>query len=346
MAEICGFVLPAHYGDVVAEHTTATEGVGVIDRSLVGKVTVTGRDRQAFLQGMLSRTRSRASSPGQGTAAAFLDAHGKVMALLHVYVLEDRLLLELPPGLTRRTLELLDKFLISEKAYFEAPTRASSVLAVEGPGAPTLLSRRSRGRSLDLAPYQSRGSRHRGGAGARDRAGARRAGPGFQCWTMPFHGAALWRALVDGRARPVGAEALEHPAGRGGHSVVRAGRRRDRDPARDAARAPRELQQGVLYRPGGRGPRQVPRAREPRADRARARGGSRAGIRRAACVGDGQGDRADHLRGAVRRPRPSPSRSATSAASTSPRDRPSPSWTATRSMPGRVAELPFVSPMR
>ena len=33
-------------------------------------------------------------------------------------------------------------------------------------------------------------------------------GPGLQCWTMAFHGAALWRALVEAGARPVGARAL------------------------------------------------------------------------------------------------------------------------------------------
>src|SRR5262249_40440982 len=107
------------YGDVAAEHEAATKRAGVIDRSTIGKIVVTGRDRQAFLQGMLTND-IKGLQPGQGIGAAFLDAHGKVMALLDVYVLEDRLLLELPPGLTERTLERLDKFLISEKAYFEA----------------------------------------------------------------------------------------------------------------------------------------------------------------------------------------------------------------------------------
>src|SRR5262249_57339591 len=108
MQEACGFVLPQRYGDIVAEHEAATKGVGVADRTLIGKVTVTGRDRQAFLQGMLSNE-VKNLKPGQGTAAAFLDAHGKVMALLEVYVLEDRLLLELPPGLTQGTLGRLAK---------------------------------------------------------------------------------------------------------------------------------------------------------------------------------------------------------------------------------------------
>src|SRR5262245_60591817 len=127
-----GWLLPLNYGDVAAEYLAVREGVGVIDRSMLGKVTVTGRDRQAFLQGMLTND-VKNLSPGQGTAAAFLDAHGKVMALLDVYVLDDRLLLELPVGFTEKTLEKLDHFLISEKAYFEAADEAFAVLAVQGP---------------------------------------------------------------------------------------------------------------------------------------------------------------------------------------------------------------------
>ncbi len=205
MEAICGWILPAHYGDVVAEHKAVRAGAGVIDRSLVGKVTVTGRDRQAFLQGMLSNE-VKGLQPGQGAAAAFLDAHGKVMALLNVHVCEDRLLLELPPNLTERTLGLLDKFLISEKAYFEAADESFAVLAVEGPDAQSVLSSLA-GVSLDLAPY------HQlevpiAGAPVRVIRRSETGGPGFQCWTMAFHGAALWQALVGAHARPVGARAL------------------------------------------------------------------------------------------------------------------------------------------
>jgi folate-binding protein YgfZ len=205
MQEAAGFIVPAHYGDVTAEYGAARDGTGVIDRSLVGKVTVTGRDRQTFLQGMLTND-IKNLSPGQGIGAAFLDAHGKVMALLHVYALEDRLLLELPPGLTEQTLRLLDKYLISEKAYFEAADESYCVLSVEGQSARGLLAGLA-GRSLDLAPYEHV-EVSIAGAPVRVVARSETGGPGCQCWTMTFHGAALWQALVESGARPVGAQAL------------------------------------------------------------------------------------------------------------------------------------------
>src|SRR6185295_8001086 len=124
--------------EITEEYAAARRGVALFDRSALGKVTVTGRDRLSFLQGMLSND-VKALAPGQGCAAAFLDAHGKVMALLRVYALADRLWLELPPRLTEKTLQLLDKYLISEKVSFEALDEAYGVLSLQGPRSQALL---------------------------------------------------------------------------------------------------------------------------------------------------------------------------------------------------------------
>src|SRR5438128_9508616 len=113
---------------------------GLLDRSMVGKVVVTGRDRATFLQGMLSND-IKALQPGQGCPAAFLDAHGKVVSLLSVYVLEDRILLELPAGSTGTPLQVVDKLLISQKPYFDAADDVYAILAVRGPEAERVLGR-------------------------------------------------------------------------------------------------------------------------------------------------------------------------------------------------------------
>ncbi len=204
--ERAGWLVPVHYGDPAAEYRAVRESTGVIDRSMLGKVTVTGRDRQAFLQGMLTND-VKSLQPGQGTAAAFLDAHGKVMALLHLYALDDRLLIQLPANLTAKTLQTLDHFLISEKAYFESADEAFAVLAVQGPGARDLLSALA-GREIDLAPHQHQEVAI---AGAPVRVIHRREGgvAGFHCWTVALHAAPLWGALANAGARPVGMEALE-----------------------------------------------------------------------------------------------------------------------------------------
>jgi len=206
LRDISGWLQPADYGDVAAEYRAVMSGAGVIDRSMLGKATVTGRDRAAFLQGMLSND-VKALTPGEGCPAAFLDAHGKVVSLLVVYALADSILLELPTGSTEKFLQAIDKFLISEKAYFEASDDDYAILAVQGPKAAAVLSRAA-GASLTLAAY---GHTEASIAGASVRVTSRTEAvtPGFHCWTAPGQAAAVWKALRDGGAVPVGADAAE-----------------------------------------------------------------------------------------------------------------------------------------
>jgi folate-binding protein YgfZ len=206
LRDISGWLQPGDYGDVAAEHRAVMTGAGVIDRSMLGKATVTGRDRAAFLQGMLSND-VKALQPGQGCPAAFLDAHGKVVSLLVVYALEASILLELPTGSTQKFLEAIDKFLISEKAYFEASDEAYAILAVQGPEAMEVLSGAA-GISLELAPY-AHTEVSIAGAPVRVASRTEAVTPGFHCWTAPDHAAAVWKALRDAGAVPVGADAAE-----------------------------------------------------------------------------------------------------------------------------------------
>ena len=206
LRDISGWLQPADYGDVAAEHGAVMTGAGVTDRSMLGKATVTGRDRAAFLQGMLSND-VKALGPGQGCPAAFLDAVGKVVSLLAVYALEDRMLLELPAGSTEKFLQAIDKFLISEKAEFEASDEAYAILAVQGPKAGEVLARVA-GAALPRDPYA-----HTlvsiAGAPVRVISRTEAVTPGFHCWTAPAQAAALWRALRDAGGVPVGADAAE-----------------------------------------------------------------------------------------------------------------------------------------
>lgn len=206
MDEVGGVVLPRDYGDPATEYAALRRGAGLIDRSPLGKAVVTGRDRLAFLQGMLTND-VKSLAPGQGAAAAFLDAHGKTMALVRVYALDDRAWLELPPGLTEKTLATLDRYLISEKAFFEAADDRFAILAVQGPDARRIVERAS-GAALDLPLH---GHVATAIAAAEVRVVHRREGtePGFHCWTAPAAAAAVWAALVSAGAVPAGWDALD-----------------------------------------------------------------------------------------------------------------------------------------
>jgi folate-binding protein YgfZ len=136
----CGWELPFSYGDPAAEYAAVRAGVGVVDRSLLDVVEVTGRDRAAFLHAMLSNDVKGLAS-GAGCAAAFLDAHAKVQSLLTVLALEDRVLLIVPPGTGATLIEALDRFLFSEKAYFREVGGTFALFMMAGPSAADVLGR-------------------------------------------------------------------------------------------------------------------------------------------------------------------------------------------------------------
>jgi folate-binding protein YgfZ len=192
--------------EITEEYAAARRGVALFDRSALGKVTVTGRDRLSFLQGMLTND-VKALAPGQGAPAAFLDAHGKVMALLVVYAATDQVLIELPAQMTAKTLETLDHFLISEKAYFEAADEAFAILSLQGPGAKAALEGLT-GRPIDLAPYAHVEVEIAGGP-VRVINRAEGPGPGFHCWIPAEHAEGARAAMQAAGAVPAGAAALE-----------------------------------------------------------------------------------------------------------------------------------------
>lgn len=198
--------MPAATPDQTREYEAARRAVALFDRSALGKVTVTGRDRLAFLQGMLTND-VKALAPGQGAAAAFLDAHGKVMALLVVYAATDQVLIELPAQMTAKTLETLDHFLISEKAYFEAADEAFAILSLQGPGARALLEGLAE-RPIELPPY-AHVEVAIAGAPARVINRAEGPAPGFHCWIPAEHAEAARTAVLAAGAAPAGAATLE-----------------------------------------------------------------------------------------------------------------------------------------
>ncbi len=192
--------------EITEEYAAARRGVALFDRSALGTVTVTGRDRLSFLQGMLTND-VKALAPGQGVPAAFLDAHGKVMALLVVYAATDQVLIELPAQMTAKTLETLDHFLISEKAYFEAADEAFAILSLQGPGAKAALEGLT-GRPIDLAPYAHVEVEIAGGP-VRVINRAEGPGPGFHCWIPAEDAEGARAAMQAAGAVPAGAAALE-----------------------------------------------------------------------------------------------------------------------------------------
>jgi aminomethyltransferase len=198
---------PASYGDPAAEHAAVRGGVGIFERSDLGLLEVTGRDRAKFLHALLSNDVA-SLAPGQGTAATLLDVHGKVQVLLRVLALDERVLVLTPPGQAAATEQALDTYLFSEKAFFRDATGEEAIVMLAGPDAPGTAERVAGAAPGEVAWAHTTGTI--GGATVRLVRGKGETGEP-EVWVMSAaaDAAAVWDHLVGAGARPFGRTAFE-----------------------------------------------------------------------------------------------------------------------------------------
>lgn len=204
--------LPLHYGDPKAEYRALRHGFGLIDLSNRGLIRVGGRDRQRFLNAMLSNNTADLE-PGQGCYATFLNPKGHMVTDLVVYAEEASYLLEVEPHIVSTFLAAIDFFVISEDVAFAVETETWAAIGVQGPKAPDVLVAVSGQEPLrDLAPYGSQPCR----MADHDVWVARRSytrQPGYLLLADPAFAKAVWTAIrqqggvFEGYA--VGVEALD-----------------------------------------------------------------------------------------------------------------------------------------
>jgi len=213
--EVGGWRVPLDYGDGPAEQRAVRASVGVIDWSARGKVRVTGEDRLAFLDGLLTND-LKTLSVGHGLYAATLDHKAHVHGDMVVYHAGDHYLLETDPETRERVTGYLNKLLVSDDVALTDVTSDHALFGVFGPSGAGLVSR-TFGRFPGESPYDHLA------VGLEDTT-VRIArspyfgGDGFELWIPAGPGVlSLWRSLVEGGGVPFGAlaaDALRIEAGR------------------------------------------------------------------------------------------------------------------------------------
>jgi folate-binding protein YgfZ len=207
MEEGASWELPISYGDPGAEYAAVRGAVGCIDRGDLGALAVTGRDRAAFLHALLSND-LKSLGPGRGCRATLLDVHGKVQVVLIALAAEAEILVLTPPDMARPTLEALDHYLFSEKAYLKDATGDTATLIVAGPEAPALVNRLAGVLPGEMSWAHARAAV--AGAEVRLVRGGIETGE-REIWLIAraADAADLWRVLTAAGARPVGVAARE-----------------------------------------------------------------------------------------------------------------------------------------
>src|SRR3982074_1394482 len=89
------------------------EGAAWLDLSARGKIFASGEDRVRLLHAM-STNEVKKLEPGQGCYAFFLNPQGRILADVNLFVLEDRILLDVEPEVRDLIYRHLDKFIIAD----------------------------------------------------------------------------------------------------------------------------------------------------------------------------------------------------------------------------------------
>ena len=197
---------PADYGDPHAELAALASGVGLVDRSHAGRLSIAGADALDLLN-RLSTNKLESLPPEQGLPTVLTSPKGRVVDLLVVGAQEGRLLCLTSPGRQQPVLDWIDFYTFGEEVQPEDVTPATAQFTLAGPRAGCLLS--AAGVPVDgLPPYHLRGA----GIGEAPVVVWRTLSAGVESYevivSQPL-GRGVWRALVEAGAVSAGRTAWE-----------------------------------------------------------------------------------------------------------------------------------------
>ena len=119
-------------------YRAAREAVGLVDRSAVGRLRLTGADALDLLD-RLSTNHLQDLVPGHGLYTVLTTNKGRIVDLLFVLALETHLLVLTGPGTTLKVAEWIDFYTFTEDVLVEDVSGEAAVLSLVGPNADALL---------------------------------------------------------------------------------------------------------------------------------------------------------------------------------------------------------------
>ena len=206
MAQHLAVDMPTGYGDPVAELAALSSGAGLVDRSHVGRLRITGADALDLLN-RLSTNKLESLPPGQGLPTVLTSPKGRVVDLLLVGAQQDHLLCLTSPSRQQAVADWIDFYTFGEEIFLQDLTPATSQFTVAGPSAASVLS--SVGiLAQELARYNLQNAEIEGSPVVVWRtlsAGVE----SFEVIVSQELGVGVWRALMGAGAAPAGREAWE-----------------------------------------------------------------------------------------------------------------------------------------
>jgi aminomethyltransferase len=131
-------LLPAHFGDPIAEYDAVRNHVGIFALGQRSLLRLIGLDRMTFLNSLVSNDLT-ALSAGQGLHAAFLDLPGNILADARVFCFTESLLVDIPESRKETILRYVQRRLAVEDVIIEDLSADYTMLSIQGPHATSLL---------------------------------------------------------------------------------------------------------------------------------------------------------------------------------------------------------------
>jgi glycine cleavage system T protein len=152
LAEAHGWHLPGVYSSMEEEYQAATRGVGLLDRSYVGRLKITGDDGLDLLN-RLSTYKLDDLVIGQGAYTVLTSNKGRILDVLFVLRLEDHLLALTSPENRQKVADWIDLYTFVEDVTVQDTTEDTAMLAMIGPEASVFLGELT-GQDVSSLPQQ------------------------------------------------------------------------------------------------------------------------------------------------------------------------------------------------
>jgi folate-binding protein YgfZ len=193
-------------GDAQQQFRSLVSGCGVYDLASRIKLSLTGKDRVRWLNGMVTNN-IRDLAPGHGVYAFVLNPQGHILGDLYAYNRGESLLLDTDQAQTEKLLATLRRYIIMDKVELVDASGQLTALGISGPKAQEVLN--AAGIEFpDLAPLEFVELIWQEAPVTIvriDNPGL----PSFELWLAPEHTSRLEQELVKAGAQPVGAAAVE-----------------------------------------------------------------------------------------------------------------------------------------
>ena len=183
------------FGNRAAEYRAAQEGAALLDCSYTGRFLVTGKDALDLLN-RLSTNKVDELPVGTGAGTVLATNKGRVIDLLHIFALENSLLMLTSPQTRQRVAEWIDLYTFLEDVTLEDVTETTAMLTVLGPQAPDVLERVTGVSVTHLSPYDCETVTLHGTAMTLLRADTT-GSPGYALVVPAAQAESVWSALAD-----------------------------------------------------------------------------------------------------------------------------------------------------